>query len=420
MNEKILIVDADKESCSALTEMLVSERYQVLAVHTGKEGLECIQKQFYDVTLVDTTLPDKSGVDIVRTIKEINRNIIVIMISAYPTIESAKSAIKAGAFDYLTKPVESLKLSATIKEALGERKLRLGIKAYLEKPEILVVEDDELVRESIVQYLQYHGYSVDSAESGEEGLQKIVSHTYHALIVDLRLPKMNGIEFIKKATDLVSREFLSVIITAYPTIETTVESLKKGVYEYIEKPVKPDALLKVLSDGWMKRKLDVLVYNLLKPGHSYLIKEAKPMKSFMYFSNLLAYGFPGLCITRLHPDFVASTYGLIKTDIYWLTAIAEQKYRAIQIADLKKLTDTILKFITDKKEEHAVVLLDGIESIIATNGFENTVESLQKIWDAIAKMHAWLFLPVNADTLAKKEVAFLERNMESIFRSVKF
>ena len=107
---KILIVDDGESQRFVLKGFLVQEGYLVDEAKNGIKALQCVKDQPFDVILLDHKMPGMNGVDVLKEIKRINPEIDVVIISAYGTIEHAAEAMEAGAFYYITKPVELDKL----------------------------------------------------------------------------------------------------------------------------------------------------------------------------------------------------------------------------------------------------------------------------------------------------------------------
>ena len=120
-------------------------------------------------------------------------------------------------------------------------------KEVKEMKPVLIVEDETIVRESLRDWLSEEGYEVDTAESGEEALQKIGETEFGVAVLDLRLPGKDGLEVLREAT-AQNPKFKGVIITAYPSVETAVEAMKIGAVSYIVKPFAPDALEKAIEE----------------------------------------------------------------------------------------------------------------------------------------------------------------------------
>ena len=120
-------------------------------------------------------------------------------------------------------------------------------KEVKEMKPVLIVEDETIMRESLQDWLKEEGYEVDTAESGEEALQKIGEKEFCVAVLDLRLPGKDGLEVLREATEQ-NPKFKGVIMTAYPSVETAVEAMKIGAVSYIVKPFGPDALEKAIEE----------------------------------------------------------------------------------------------------------------------------------------------------------------------------
>lgn len=118
-------------------------------------------------------------------------------------------------------------------------------------PKILVIDDEPLVRIAIIDALLAEGYEAKGAESGGEGINLIPDGGYDVVITDLRLPEVDGIEILK-ASIKYSPKTKVVMITAYGSVNTAVEAMKQGAYDYLTKPFSMDELLIIV-----KRLLDI-------------------------------------------------------------------------------------------------------------------------------------------------------------------
>lgn len=110
------------------------------------------------------------------------------------------------------------------------------------KFKILVVDDEMIVRDSLRALLADEGFAAEMAESGEAALEKLKAGPYHLMLLDIKMPGMEGVEVLKEAMAL-SPELQVVMMTAYATIETAVETMKEGAVDYLVKPFDPEALL---------------------------------------------------------------------------------------------------------------------------------------------------------------------------------
>jgi DNA-binding NtrC family response regulator len=107
---------------------------------------------------------------------------------------------------------------------------------------ILVVDDEEIIRESIAMILEKEGYKVEKAENGGIAFEKISSVSYDLVITDIEMPVMRGVELLERITQRSPQTFV-IIITAYASVETAIGALRKGAYDYILKPIEFDDLL---------------------------------------------------------------------------------------------------------------------------------------------------------------------------------
>jgi len=107
------------------------------------------------------------------------------------------------------------------------------------KTDVLVVDDEDIVRESLRDWLSDVGYKVDVADSGEEALRIIKQKKNKIMLADLVMPGMDGIELMKKAREIVP-SISTVIITAHGSIQTAITAIREGAYDYIEKPFCPE------------------------------------------------------------------------------------------------------------------------------------------------------------------------------------
>jgi len=121
----ILIIDDEVELCQNLSEMLKEgeEGYGVSIANSGKKGLAKIKEEVPDLVLLDIKMPEMDGIETLEKIKAIDKDILVIMLTAYQTVETAVKAMKLGAYDYISKPFNYEELKIIIKRALQTRDL---------------------------------------------------------------------------------------------------------------------------------------------------------------------------------------------------------------------------------------------------------------------------------------------------------
>ena len=116
------------------------------------------------------------------------------------------------------------------------------------RPSILIVDDDEVIQETLLDVLKKRGYDIFLAGSGKEALETIKKNIIDLVLLDMRLPDVNGLDVLKKVKELDS-EILVIMMTAYSDIQTAVAAMKSGAYHYINKPFELDELKLLIEKG---------------------------------------------------------------------------------------------------------------------------------------------------------------------------
>lgn len=119
---------------------------------------------------------------------------------------------------------------------------------------ILIIDDERAIRNTLSEILQHEGYKIDVAENGEEGFEKFKKNSYDVVLCDIKMPKMDGIEFLEKSRE-VNPDVPLIMISGHGNIETAVEAVKKGAYDYISKPPDLNRLLITIRNATDKTTL---------------------------------------------------------------------------------------------------------------------------------------------------------------------
>ena len=119
---------------------------------------------------------------------------------------------------------------------------------------ILIVDDEENFRHMLSVILKKERFEVDTASDGEEGLQKVTINPYDQVLCDIRMPRMDGLEFLKEVQK-ANPETSVIMMSAYGTIDTAIEAMKLGAYDYISKPFKPDEIILTLKKAEERERL---------------------------------------------------------------------------------------------------------------------------------------------------------------------
>ena len=145
--------------------------------------------------------------------------------------------------------------------------------------DLLIIDDEKAIRKTLTEILSFEGYKIEEAADGEEGLKKFKEKTYDVVLCDIKMPKLDGIEFLQKAGE-INPDVPIIMISGHGNIETAVEAVKKGAYDYISKPPDLNRLLITIRNAMDKSSL-VTETKVLKRRVSKvqeMIGESSPIK----------------------------------------------------------------------------------------------------------------------------------------------
>jgi len=120
--------------------------------------------------------------------------------------------------------------------------------------QVMIVDDEENIREVLSNYLESMNYSVESAEDGQDALDKFKKGDFDLIISDLLMPNIDGLELLKRIRN-IDKDVIFLMITGYPSIETAVDAIKKGAYDYITKPFHMEDVKIRIERAFEKRSL---------------------------------------------------------------------------------------------------------------------------------------------------------------------
>jgi two-component system, NtrC family, nitrogen regulation response regulator NtrX len=120
--------------------------------------------------------------------------------------------------------------------------------------EILIIDDEKAIRKTLSEILSFEGYKIDEAADGEEGLKKFSQKNYDIVLCDIKMPKLDGIEFLEKARE-INHDIPVIMISGHGNIDTAVDAVKKGAFDYISKPPDLNRLLITLRNATDRTKL---------------------------------------------------------------------------------------------------------------------------------------------------------------------
>ncbi len=340
---KILVVDDEETAGRSMEKILARKGFAVDVALSAEDGLNKIEKELFELVLLDIMMPQVNGIELLGIIKERWPNLKVVMVTGYPSIETAVEATRLGALDYISKPFTPDELREKMDQALEEtasgkvipirpvegevrssfcpvgeqeceiyakkgrscktkdgicpkiKKAQLKAKgqprflaeeigksaididlpfdhdevamytsrAYVNAldgseipmanwegfpeeapaglPEILVIDDEVVVGNSIRKILKPRGYHVEHAETPHAAMEILSERPMDMILLDMKIPGVKGLELLETIRE-EHPTIPVIIITGYATVETAVESIKLGATEYVPKPFTPDEI----------------------------------------------------------------------------------------------------------------------------------------------------------------------------------
>jgi DNA-binding NtrC family response regulator len=166
---------------------------------------------------------------------------------------------------------------------------------------VLIVDDEELIRASLKRAATEEGYEAFLAEDGQEALRLVDEMCPELVLLDLKLPDMNGIDVLKKIK-MVNEDILVIIITGYASVESAVKAIKLGAYDYIKKPFKADSIKLILKLALDRLKLDREVQRLVRSqreeyGFKNIIGQGPRMQEvFLLLKKIVRYDSPTVLV----------------------------------------------------------------------------------------------------------------------------
>lgn len=225
----VLVIDDDPNIHDLLKRLLQRQGFKVNGVQSGREGLKQAREIKPDVIILDVMMPEMDGWNVLSALKNdsVLSEIPVVMLSM---IEDKHMGFALGAADYLTKPIDRDKLSNML------RKYRKSSEDSL----VLVVEDEEGIRQFMRALLEREGWAVMEAGNGQQALDQVREKRPSLILLDLMMPEMDGFEFVAHLREVVEwKDIPVVVITAmeltandYKRLNGNVTKImRKGSYE---------------------------------------------------------------------------------------------------------------------------------------------------------------------------------------------
>ena len=198
---KILIIDDEKDVADILNDFLSDKERLIDVCYDGLAGIERIQKNFYDLIIVDLVMPKVGGLEILRYSKKTNPHVLVIIITGHASLETAVMAIKEGAYDYIRKPCKLEEIRIVVENAIDK------IKLYRENRELIKKLQDAY--NELMVYKQERdddkkNQSINFFSSNTSGLHYLYSDSSFS---NNYIDKLQALSYLKDSGNLTEDEF---------------------------------------------------------------------------------------------------------------------------------------------------------------------------------------------------------------------
>ena len=259
----VLIIDDDPIACEHAQLVLSKAGIASESAESGTQAIEMVNLRNarmnpYNLILVDWKMPEMDGVETTRRIREIvGDESAIIILTAYQWEDVLEEATAAGVDSFLAKPLFAATVIDEFKAAMNKKGINISKetrKANLAGRQILLAEDVQVNAEIMMMVLEGREMEADLAENGKIAVEKFESHEpgyYDAILMDMRMPEMDGLEATKaiRAMDRPDAKTIPIIaLTANAFDEDVQRSMQAGLNAHLSKPVQPEVLYETLEN----------------------------------------------------------------------------------------------------------------------------------------------------------------------------
>jgi len=250
---RVLLVDDEVEFLQAVTPPLVRRGFVLTLAEDGAAALQLLTRRSYDAVVLDVKMPGISGVDLFYKIRSLCPELPVVLLTGHATVQDAFQTSRDGVFEYLTKPCEVDHLVQVLRAAVG-RTARVPAAgrppdaAPMEGARLLLGDTEQDFVAALSAVLERRGVQVSVVESTGAALSLLGAESFDVALVDSRLFGAPAASLVRWMTK--SHSGLEVIVlTAQPSAEDAVESLRAGAFAFLSKPQPLDALLPRIAEA---------------------------------------------------------------------------------------------------------------------------------------------------------------------------
>ncbi len=233
---KILVIDDETQIRDLCYDLFTKDGYEVITASRGDQALALILPEKPDLVLLDLNIPGEKKLSLLEKVRAKDPKLAIVVFSGNVTSDLEKQAFDAGAVEVLQKDIDTQQLRDKVRRILDCKNRLLGKKESEKHPEkILVVDDEDGIRNLLVDFFTHKGFQTISARNGEEALQKVKSEKPSVILLDINMPGMDGILTLKKIREIDVTVGV-IMATSVQDESIAKEAMELGSYHYVLKP----------------------------------------------------------------------------------------------------------------------------------------------------------------------------------------
>jgi CheY-like chemotaxis protein len=247
---RILYVDDEKALVDFSQQMLERCGYTVSPFTSSLEALDVFRfrPREFDLVITDLTMPGLTGLDLAVEIRKVRPDIPVLLTTGFSEAITREKAAKAGIREILTKPATVKDLGNAVQRALSSEDANQGRRKP--RSRILVVDDDDQVRQMLCQTLEMDGYDVEGARNGKEAMKGLGLRPVDLVVTDLFMPEKDGMETIMELRKISPKTRIIAISGGWRTgpNEYLHVAMRLGAGRALSKPIEREVLLQAIRE----------------------------------------------------------------------------------------------------------------------------------------------------------------------------
>lgn len=269
---RLLIVDSLAEHRAALSRRFAERGFESVEADFGAQAVRLVQQQTFDAVLLDMAMPDMSAAEVLRRMRDkFSASLLpVIMMTPDNQADRVIDAMKAGANDYVIKPVDFSTALARVNNLASRRRAELELGKIdavpghdgQEQPaaRLLIVDDIADNRAVLARRFVKRGFEIVEADCGKEALRLVHERQFDVVLLDVMMPDIDGMAVLRQIRTTFSASQLPVImVTAKTQSEDIVEALKNGANDYVTKPVDLSIVLARVNNQVARRRAEAAI-----------------------------------------------------------------------------------------------------------------------------------------------------------------